>query len=194
MPIGTVHASKMIKIVAFGDSLSSGYYLPKEAGFAPVLEKNLQQKGIMAQVINAAIAGETSSDARARVNWMLKKHKPDLVIIEFGANDMLMGLPLNALYDNLSVVIDAIQANNTKILLVGMQAPVNSGTQYQNQLIQVYERLADEKKVELYPFFLKDVAAVESLNLADGLHPNPEGVLIIVNNILPSVLQLLPAE
>lgn len=189
---GSAGASPII--AAFGDSLSAGYQLPPQAGFAPVLQRRLQATHAGAVVVNAAIAGETSSDARLRVGWMLKQTKPDLVILAFGANDMLMGLPTAALYDNLSRVISEIQASGAKVLLAGMLAPHNAGERYQAEFQAVYTRLAQEYNVKLYPFFLEGVATVVDLNLPDGLHPNEKGVAVMVDNILPTVIEVLDAK
>ena len=178
-------------IATFGDSLSAGYGLPEAQGFAPVLQRALQSEGRSVRVVNAAISGETSANARQRVNWMLEKYRPDMVIIEFGANDMLRGLPTESVYENLSVVIEAIQTAGAKILLAGMLATPNNGLFYQNDFAEVYERLEDDHDIALYPFFLEGVATVPSLNLDDGIHPNAAGVRTIVKNITPHVLDVL---
>lgn len=178
-------------IAAFGDSLSAGYDLPVEDGFAPQLQAALAEQGIAATVLNAAVSGDTSADGRRRVAWMLRK-KPDLVIVALGANDMLRAMPTAQLYQNLNDIIARIKESGAAVLLAGMLAADNLGEEYKTEFAAVYQRLADEHQVALYPFFLKDVATVEHLNLADGLHPNREGVATIVANILPFVVRALP--
>lgn len=188
-PVFVAGASPPV-VAAFGDSLSSGYYLPADAGFAPMLAAALNAHGTPAKVINAAVAGDTSGDALLRVDWMLRD-KPVLVIVELGANDMLRGLPPSLLYDNLNAILAKIKESGAQVLLAGMRAPPNMGADYAAEFAAVYPRLAKAHDIPLFPFFLQDVAAQVELNLQDGMHPNAAGVRVIVNNILPQVVRLL---
>ena len=181
---------KPILITAFGDSLSSGYGLQANEGLAAVLEEVLRQRGLQVSVINAAIAGETSADALARVDWMLEE-KPNIVVVEFGANDMLRGIPPALVHENLDKVLTRIKASGARVLLAGMFAPKNLGENYGRQFRLMYEKLRDKHKVAFYPFFLQDVALSPQLVLADGMHPNAEGVRLIAQNIAPLIEKLV---
>ena len=179
-----------IKITAFGDSLSAGYGLPAAQGFAPVLEQTLRRRGYSVRVINASISGDTSSDGLLRVDWMLED-KPDIVIVEFGANDMFRGAPVAFITQNLSKIITRLQQRGARVLLAGIKAPKNHNEQYRQRLAQMYENLRDAHGVRLYPFFLEGVALRPRLNLDDGIHPNADGIRVIVNNIAPAVIRLI---
>ncbi|WOV91502.1 MAG: arylesterase [Candidatus Zeuxoniibacter abyssi] len=179
-----------VLIAAFGDSLSSGYGLAADEGFSPVLQRVLSQRGLTVSVINAAVAGDTSADALARVDWMLS-FKPDIVLVEFGANDMLRGIPTTAVRDNLDEIILRIKASDARVLLSGMLAPRNLGKDYGRRFRQMYEKLRDKHDVPLYPFFLHGVALSPELTLPDGMHPNAKGVRKIAANIAPLVEAML---
>lgn len=179
-----------IIISAFGDSLSAGYELPADQGFAPVLQSALRGLGYAATVHNASVSGDTSSDGAGRVEWMLRK-KPNIVIVELGANDMLRGLPTRLLRANLKYIIEKILASGAKVVLAGMRAPVNHGEQYAARFEAVYADLAAEYDLAFYPFFLEGVALNPELNLSDGSHPNPAGVRVIVNGILPTIIKTI---
>lgn len=177
-------------IAAFGDSLSAGYGLPEQDGFAPQLQAALAALGAPATVINAAVSGDTSADGRRRVDWMLRK-KPDIVIVALGANDMLRALPVPQMHDNLDAIITRIKQSGARVLLAGMVATPSLGEQYERDYAEAFRRLAESHQTAFYPFFLQDVAAVPALNLPDGLHPNREGIAIIAANIAPLLAQML---
>ena len=173
-------------IAAFGDSLSSGYNLPREDGFAPALRRQLQKISVSAEVQNHGIAGDTTDDALTRVDWMLQE-KPDIVVLEFGANDMFQARPPAHIRANLDRLMTKIRGAGAVVVLAGMMAPLNSGAEYAKSFNAIYPELAKKHGVELYPFFLRDVALVPELNLPDGLHPNADGVDVIAANIAPVV-------
>lgn len=177
-------------ISVLGDSLAAGYGLDVEQGFVPQLQAALARRGRPATVLSAAVSGDTSADGRRRVEWMLRK-KPDIVIVELGANDMLRAMPTAQLYDNLDAIIGRIKAGGARVLLAGMMATPDLGDDYAAEFAAVYSRLAEKHQVALFPFFLQDVATVPQFNLPDGLHPNQEGIGIIVDNITPLVEQLI---
>ena len=179
-----------VLIAAFGDSLSSGYGLAADEGFSPALQQVLRQRGLTISVFNAAVAGDTSADALARVDWMLSS-KPDIVLVEFGANDMLRGIPTAAVRENLDEIILRIKAAGARVLLSGMLAPRNLGEDYGRRFRQMYEKLRDKHDVALYPFFLHGIALSPELTLADGMHPNAQGVRKIAENIAPLVESML---
>lgn len=182
-------------ILAFGDSLTVGYQLRPGEGFAPQLEKALRAKGRDVTVINAGVSGDTTAQGKARIAWGLAglKTKPDLVILELGANDMLRGQSPAAAKANLDAMIKEFQKRGIRVLLAGMQAQPNLGASYAKEFNALYPALAKANKVALYPFFMDGVAAVPGMQLADGLHPTPKGVTIIVSRMLPTVLRELDA-
>ena len=173
-------------IAAFGDSLSAGYGLAPENGFAPALQRALAALGIRAEVQNHAVAGDTTDDALARADWMLRE-KPDIVILEFGANDMLRAFPPDFTRANLDAVMQKIRDSGARVILAGMLAPLNSGQQFAQAFNAVFPALAAKHQAPLYPFFLAGVALKPELNLPDGLHPNAKGVEVIAKKIAPLV-------
>jgi acyl-CoA thioesterase-1 len=177
-------------IVAFGDSLTAGYGLPPADGFATRLGAALTAAGVGARVINAGVSGDTTAGGLARVDWLLAD-KPDLVIVELGANDALRGFDPGETRRNLNAIIERIQSAGARVLLAGMRAPPNLGREYAEEFNRIFPDLAKRHKVPLYPFFLDGVAAVPQLNQADGIHPNAKGVAVIVERIMPKLLRAL---
>lgn len=178
-------------IVVLGDSLSAGFGLADaQNAFPPRLEAALRSKGILAQVINAGVSGDTSAAGRSRLGWSLV---PDtsLVIVELGANDALRAIKPEATYANLGAILAELKKRNIPALLAGMLAPPNLGEEYGAAFREVYTRLAAAYQVPLYPFFLDGVAAQPQYLQGDGKHPNELGVEIVVANILPAVIAAL---
>ena len=179
-----------VKILAFGDSLTAGYGLPEGDGFVPQLQQALEKMGREVTVINGGLSGDTTAGGLSRLDWMLAD-KPDVVILELGANDMLRGLSPDEARANLDATIQRIKQSGAKLLLAGMLDSRNMGTDYQSRFDAIYPDLAKAHGVALYPFFLEGVAARPELNQQDGLHPTRDGVAVIVGNILPHVTKLL---
>jgi acyl-CoA thioesterase I len=179
-----------ITILAFGDSLTAGYHIPPDKAFPVQLQAALREKGYPVRVLNSGVSGDTAADGLARLDWSLEG-KIDGAIVEFGANDALRGLDPKVTEPALAGILKALKERGIELLLAGMEAPRNWGADYDNAFRAMYPRLAEEYGALLYPFFLKDVAARPGLNLADGLHPTPEGVAIVVRNILPEVEKLI---
>jgi acyl-CoA thioesterase-1 len=177
-------------ILVLGDSLSAGFGLPPEETFPARLEARLHEAGIAAQVVNAGVSGDTTAGGLARLDWSLAD-KPDVVVVELGANDALRGIDPAAVRDNLDKIMRKIEASGAKLLLVGMRAPPNWGEEYQNAFDRIYPDLAREYGVPLYPFFLEGVAMNPELNQPDGLHPNEQGVAVMVDRIAPFVTRLV---
>lgn len=190
---GPALAVDEIKILALGDSLTAGYGLEQQYAFTSQLEKSLQDKGYPVRVINGGVSGDTSAGGLSRLTWALAD-KPDLVIIELGANDGLRGLDPAQTRSNLKAIIKAIQKAEHKVLLTGMIAPPNLGKEYGAEFNSLYGDLAKQNDIALYPFFLDGVAANPKLNQPDGIHPTAEGAAIIVERILPYVEKLLHKE
>ena len=176
-------------ILTLGDSLSAGYGLNKGESFPAQLEKKLLDEGHDIRMINAGVSGDTTKGGLARLNWALAD-KPDMVIVELGANDGLRGLDPALMQDNLDKILSQLKQRNIKVLLAGMYAPPNFGEDYGQKYNEVFPALAKRHNVTLYPFFLDGVAGIPKLNLEDGIHPTKEGIAIIVKRILPYVLKV----
>ena len=189
-PVG--HVTKPIKMVVLGDSLSAGLGLPAPAAFPARLQKALEAKGIAVDMINAGVSGDTSSGGRDRLDWSVPQGT-QAVIVELGANDALRGTDPAVTRAALSDILTRLKARKIAVLMCGMVAPPNYGSDYAARFNSIYPDLAKSFAVPLYPFFLEGVAANRKLNQADGLHPTAEGVDIIVNNILPTVQALVGA-
>jgi len=177
-------------ILALGDSLTAGYGLAPDESFPSQLEAALARGGIAARVVNGGVSGDTSAGGLARLDWLLAD-RPDLVIVELGANDGLRGVDPEETHRNLDRIIARIRAAGIDVLLAGMRVPPNLGTEYTSAFARLYDDLAARYGVAYYPFFLKGVAADPALNQEDGIHPTAEGVAVIVKNILPVVVGAL---
>ncbi|MCH8861409.1 MAG: arylesterase [Proteobacteria bacterium] len=181
-------------IVAMGDSLMAGYNLPADAAFPAQLEARLRADGIGATVINAGVSGDTSAGGLARLDWALASANggnPDLVILEFGGNGALRGIDPAVTRGNLDEMLSILRGRNINVLLVGMRAPPNMGREFAEEFDAIFPDLAANYGVALYPFFLKGVVLQPELKLKDGIHPNREGVAIMVDGMAPMVAKLL---
>lgn len=178
--------TKPVKMVVLGDSLSAGLGLSASAAFPARLQKALDARGVRVDMINAGVSGDTASGGRDRLDWSVPDGT-EAVILELGANDALRGTDPAVTRTALTDILTRLKARNIAVLLCGMVAPPNYGSEYSARFNAIYPELARSFGVTLYPFFLQGVAANASLNQADGLHPTAEGVDVIVNNILPSV-------
>ncbi len=185
-------AADPVAITVLGDSLTSGYGLPQNQAFPTRLEAALKAKGHDVKVVNAGVSGDTSAGGLSRLDWSLAE-KPDLVIVELGANDALRGIDPKSTEANLDAILAKVKQSGARILLAGMLAPPNYGRDYDEAFKAIYPRLAAKYDVPLYPFFLDGVAAEPKLNQADGMHPNAEGVEVVVERILPYVEKALAA-
>jgi acyl-CoA thioesterase I len=189
MAVGPALAAP-VKILALGTSLTQGYGLPPGTEFTTQLEAALKRAGIDASLINAGVSGDTSAGGLARLDWSLADH-PDAVILELGSNDMLRGIAPSDTEKNLRAILDKLRASHIAVLLTGMHAQRNLGAEYVRQFDTIYPRLARDYNVVFYPFILDGVALNPKLNQADGMHPNPAGVKVIVSRILPYVKKLV---
>jgi acyl-CoA thioesterase-1 len=181
-----VATTKPIKMVVLGDSLSAGLGLQASAAFPARLQKSLKAKGIDIDMINAGVSGDTSSGGRDRLDWSVPEGT-EAVILELGANDALRGIDPKVTRSALTEILTRLKARKIAVLLCGMVAPPNYGSDYSARFNTIYPDLANAFSVPLYPFFLEGVAADAKLNQADGMHPTAEGVDVIVKNILPAV-------
>jgi acyl-CoA thioesterase-1 len=178
------------KLLVLGDSLAAGYGLPADQGFTVKLGAALRAAGRDVAVVNAGVSGDTSAGGLARLDWSLADD-PNFAIIELGANDGLRGLDPAAMAANLDAILTKLGDRHIPVLLAGMYAPRNLGSEYDNAFDRVFASLAEKHGVLLYPFFLDGVATDPALNQADGMHPSPAGVDVIVAKIMPYVTRLL---
>jgi len=181
-----------VSIVAFGDSLTAGYGLPPGEAFPEQLDAALKAKGYDVAVANAGVSGDTVADGVARLDWSVPA-TAKIVIVELGANDALRGLDPGATRAGLDKIVATLKGRGQTVLLAGMLAPRNLGDGYAAAFDRIYPELARKYDVALYPFFLAGVATDPSLNQADGMHPNGDGVAAIVNAMLPDVEKLVAA-
>ena len=184
--------TKPIKMVVLGDSLSAGLGLSASSAFPARLQKSLAANGIVVEMINAGVSGDTSSGGRDRLDWSVPEGT-EAVIVELGANDALRGTDPKVTRAALTDILTRLKSRKIAVLLCGMLAPPNYGSDYSARFNAIYPDLAKSFGVPLYPFFLEGVAADARLNQADGLHPTADGVDVIVKNILPTVEAFLGA-
>jgi acyl-CoA thioesterase-1 len=183
-------AAEPVRIVMLGDSITAGYGLAPRDSLPVRLGAALEERGHDVVVENAGVSGDTSAGGLARLDWAVAG-KPDIVIVELGANDGLRGLEPAKMEANLGAIIDRLKARGSAVLLAGMYAPRNLGPAYAAEYDAVFPRLAREHGVALYPFILDGVAARPDRNQGDGIHPNAAGVAVIVERLVPHVLALL---
>jgi acyl-CoA thioesterase-1 len=178
--------AKPIKMVVLGDSLSAGLGLSASEAFPEQLQKALKSNGIAVDIGNAGVSGDTSSGGRDRLDWSVPEGT-QAVIVELGANDALRGIDPSVTRAALADILTRLKARGIAVLLCGMLAPPNYGSDYSARFNAVYPDLAKSFGVPLYPFFLEGVAGNARLNQADGMHPTAEGIDVIVKKILPTV-------
>ncbi|MEM8914811.1 MAG: arylesterase [Pseudomonadota bacterium] len=183
-------SAEPIRVMAFGDSLTAGFGLAEEDAFPIQLEAALADNGYDVSVINAGVSGDTTSSGLARLDWALGDN-PDFFIMELGANDGLRAIDPAITRDNLDQMLTILTDRDIPTLLTGMYAPPNLGQDYGEAFNAIYPDLAEKHGLPLYPFFLEAVATDPALNQSDGIHPNRQGVAIIVERLLPYVMELI---
>ncbi len=186
-------------IAALGDSLTQGYGLPANQGFVPQLDAWLRSRGADALLINAGVSGDTTAGGLSRVDWTLTPNV-DALILALGGNDILRGIDPTVSKENLAGILRIAASRNLPVLLVGVDAPSNYGADYEAAFDTMYSALAEEFGTLLYPNFLGALAArndttdtLRRFMQTDGIHPNAEGVALIVEDVGPSVLKLVMA-
>ena len=180
----TIAYAKSLNVIVLGDSLVAGYGLLKNDGFINQLQNKINSNNIKLNLVNGGVSGETSSGLMNRLEWVLEE-KFDGVIVSIGANDALRGINPKLTFQNINNILHYLKKNQIPTMLIGMKAPNNLGKRYVNEFNRIYPNLAKIYKVSFYPFFLKDVVLVPSLNQNDMIHPNKKGVKKIVENIYP---------
>lgn len=178
-------------VLVLGDSLSAEYGLVRGTGWVALLEQKLKAQKIDAAIVNASISGETTSGGLTRLPALLAQHKPNLVVIELGANDGLRGLPVASAEANLRNMVTLAQKNRARVMLVGMRMPPNYGRAYTDKFFGMYKEVATELKAPLVPFMLEGVAQEASMFQADRLHPLATAHPIILANIWPTFSTLI---
>jgi acyl-CoA thioesterase-1 len=177
-------------IVALGDSLTAGYGLPQGDSFPAQLEAALKARGKDVRVVNAGVSGDTAVAALQRLDWALPEDASAL-IVELGGNDALQGIPPEGTKQALATILAKAKAKGLPVLLAGQEAPRNMGKDYVEAFRGIYADLAAGNDVVFYPFFLDGVALNDALMQEDGIHPNAQGVKVIVEKIMPKVEELL---
>jgi len=179
------------KIVAFGDSLTAGFGLAEKESYPYLLQKKLDADGYKYEVVNAGVSGETSLGGLERIDWVLEQENVEILVLELGANDLLRGLPVARMKENLAKIIKKAQAKKITVLLCGMLAPPSVGAQYQRDYTAAFPDLASQYKVAFLPFLLENVALDKELNQGDGIHPNAKGEIIMTENIYKALQPML---
>lgn len=178
-------------ILVFGDSLSAAYGLPQDRGWTSLLEKRLLENGFNYRVANASISGETTVGGAGRIGSELKTHRPDIIVIELGANDGLRGFNLDVMRRNLEAMIDASRRSKAEVLLVGMRLPPNYGTAYTEKFQQIYVELARTKKTALVPFLFEGFADDMRYFQPDRAHPTGEAQGLMLETVWKGLKPLL---
>ncbi len=178
-------------LLVVGDSLSAEYGLARGAGWVALLERKLQAQKFDIRIVNASVSGETTSGGRTRLPGLLKKHKPDYVVLELGANDGLRGLPVPAADSNLRAMVKQAREAGARVLLVGIRIPPNYGRDYSEKFFAMYGAISRDEKVALAPFMLDGVAEKMEMFQADRIHPLASAHPTILNNIWPHLLPII---
>ncbi len=177
-------------IVAFGDSLTAGLGVAADETYPAQLQRRLDALGLRYRVVNAGVSGETTAGGVRRVPWILRS-RPEIVILELGANDGLRGLRVDETRGNLEQIIQQLQRSGVQVILAGMKLPPNYGKEYLEGFGRIYPELAARYQLPLIPFFLEGVAASHMLNQADGIHPTAQGYRVIVDTVLRTIQSVL---
>ena len=177
------------RIVAFGDSLTIGLGLLEQEAYPALLQNKINEAGYQFEVVNAGVSGDTSAGGLRRLDWALEGNVK-VLIVAFGGNDGLRGLPVAQMKENLSQIIDKARERSIVIILAGMEAPPNFGQEYATGFRQAFRDVALNKRVLFIPFLLNNVAGKPELNQADGIHPNQQGTQIVADTVW-SVLEPL---
>lgn len=178
-------------IIIVGDSISAAYGMQIKQGWVTLLQKRLKKEKYDYRVINLSVSGHTTSNGLTLLPNALKKYKPQVTIIELGANDGLRGLSLDNIKKNLTQMIEMAKLANSKVLLVGIRLPPNFGPVYTKQFQEIFIHLAKEKGISVVPLLLNQVDEDGALFQADGVHPNAKAQVIILNNVWPVLKSLL---
>jgi acyl-CoA thioesterase-1 len=178
------------RIVFLGDSLTAGLGLDIEQSVPSLVQQRLDAEGYKYDVVNAGVSGDTSAGGLRRLDWSLDGDVR-ILVLELGANDGLRGLPVAQMKQNLQRIVQTAKRRGIDVLLTGMEAPPNYGTAYTSEFRRAFRDLAAEERVAFMPFYLYEVAGIPTLNIADGIHPNPAGARIVEANLWRSLKPLV---
>jgi acyl-CoA thioesterase-1 len=181
-------------LMVFGDSLSAAYNLPVEKGWVHLVESKIRDAGLDWKVVNASVSGETTAGGLRRLPVDLKRHKPDLVLIELGANDALRGQPVAGIRSNLVEMIKLARKARAEPVIVGLMIPPNYGIDYAAEFQRLYPALATAQKAPLVPFLLGGIADQPEMFQADQLHPTAEGEVRVADTVWAALKPLLSAR
>lgn len=187
-------ASEKLTVLVVGNSLAAGYGLSEEQAFPALLQQKADSAGLgRVEVVNAGVSGETTAGGRRRIDWLLQRNDVDVLLLELGGNDALRGLPPDSAKANLRAMIEQTKAKfpQARVVLAGMKAPPNMGSDYAQRFEQVYPQLAEQTGATLIPFLLKGVAGRPALNQPDGIHPTAEGQKVLARNVWNTLGPLL---
>ncbi|WP_163832564.1 arylesterase [Spartinivicinus ruber] len=179
-------------LLIFGDSLSAGYGLKEQEGWAHLLKQRMAQDYPTYQVVNASISGETTTGGLARLTKALNEFNPNIVLLELGANDGLRGLPIKQMQHNLQTMIQQIKKSGSKVILMEMRIPPNYGKRYTELFQKSFSKIAKQEQIPLMPFFLQEVAGQQQYLQRDNLHPNAKAQPILLETIWQFIQPLLP--
>ena len=183
-------AERALQMVGFGDSLMAGYQLAPGDAYPARLEAALKAEGVDVTIANAGVSGDPTSAGLARIDWSVPDGT-DAVILELGANDALRGVPPQETERNLDAMLTRLKERGIAVILMGMLAPPNMGAEFGEKFNAIFPRLAEKHGAALYPFFLDGVVAQSALQLEDGMHPNPQGVDVMVEKSLRAMREFL---
>jgi acyl-CoA thioesterase-1 len=186
-----VNANEQPNIIIFGDSLSAGYGIEIDQAWPSLMQEKLRLHKYSHHVVNASISGETTEGGVARIDNILEKYTPDLIIIELGGNDGLRGFPTKLIKSNLNKIIKTSIVKNSSVLLLGIKIPLNYGPRYTADFEKIYHELADENDIKLIEFFMKNVALNNNLMQDDGIHPNKAAQPILLENIWVAITNII---
>lgn len=178
-------------ILVVGDSLSAAYGIELSDGWVALLQKQLTELGFAHKVVNASITGDTTAGGLARLDAALKRHRPEIVIVELGGNDGLRGISLSVVEANLNAMIERSVKADAQVALLGIRIPVNYGQRYAEKFHGLYAKIARQHELPLVDFFLEGVALQPALMQADGIHPNAAAQPRLLSNAWPAIEQAL---
>lgn len=178
------------RVVVLGDSIAAGLHLPADAAFPAVLQRELARRGKPFELVNAGVSGDTSAGGLRRVDWVLSQ-KPDVLVVELGANDGLRGQRVESIESNLRAIVRRAKERGVRVLLLGVRLPPSLGSDYVASFEALYARVAESEDVAFVPFFMEDVGGVTEMTLEDGIHPNRAGHERIAQNVAGELEALL---
>lgn len=181
-------------ILVLGDSLSAEYGLPRYSGWVHLLQNRLSESDSSIKVINSSVSGDTTSAGKSRIDVLLERYKPQIVVVELGSNDALRGLPLKMSQENLTYIIRKCQQAGSRVLIAGMEIPPNYGKEYADQFKYMFTQLSQIHQTALIPFLMDGFGDKRELFQADGIHPNASAQPIMMETVLKALLPLIKAS